>query len=64
MPSFARLISGLREDKNPQEVIYDPSSPAGEPAADARGKTSAVRPAAPDASKPARDGSLMFQGAA
>ena len=60
-------FQGLREDKNPQEVVYDPSCPADEPIVP-RGE-SPVRPeraapdvGKPDVSKPARDGSVMFEG--
>src|SRR5882672_913716 len=51
-------FQGLREDKNPQEVVYDPSSPPGEPAVTPAATPARPRPAAPDVSKPARDGSL------
>jgi bifunctional non-homologous end joining protein LigD len=52
-------FQGLREDKSPQEVVYDPSmARAAEPS------TTQMRPssAAPEISPRARDGSMMFEG--
>src|SRR6516165_3988497 len=50
-------FQGLREDKSPKEVVYDPSSRNGGPV---------TKPAPPEladagVSKPARDGSVMFE---
>ena len=55
-------FQGLREDKNPQQVVYDPSSPAGEPTMTPAESPARPQPAASDVSKPARDGSVMFEG--
>jgi bifunctional non-homologous end joining protein LigD len=51
-------FQGLREDKSPKEVVYDPSSPNGGP------MTNPAQPEPADlgVSKPARDGSVMFEG--
>ena len=52
-------FQGLREDKSPHEVVYDPGNPpAGEPA------TTPVKASSGDTAlaRRARDGSLMFEG--
>jgi bifunctional non-homologous end joining protein LigD len=51
-------FQGLREDKSPKEVVHDPSSPNGGP------MTNPAQPEPADlgVSKPARDGSVMFEG--
>src|SRR5271165_6726584 len=51
-------FQGLREDKSPKEVVYDPSSPNGGPMT----KPALPGPADAGVSKPARDGSVMFEG--
>jgi bifunctional non-homologous end joining protein LigD len=55
-------FQGLREDKSPSEVVYDRSSRNGGPAAEPAAKPAPPEPADMDASKPARDGSVMFEG--
>jgi len=48
---------GLREDKSPREVVYDPNmAPAVEPS------TTHMSPSSADAAPRARDGSMMFEG--
>jgi bifunctional non-homologous end joining protein LigD len=51
-------FQGLREDKSPKEVVYDPSSPNG----GAVTKPAPLVLADAAVSKPARDGSVMFEG--
>jgi bifunctional non-homologous end joining protein LigD len=48
-------FEGLREDKSPSEVVYDPKSPA-------TGDPPAPDPPAPAAVRPARDGSIVIAG--
>jgi bifunctional non-homologous end joining protein LigD len=52
-------FQGLREDKSPREVVYDPSNP---PAAER--PTTSIKSASSDTDIPtrARDGSMMFEG--
>jgi bifunctional non-homologous end joining protein LigD len=50
-------FQGLREDKSPKEVVYDPSSRNGGPVT----KPAPPEPADAGVSRPARDGSLMFE---
>src|SRR6516162_3546065 len=52
-------FQGLREDKSPKEVVYDPSNPP------ATGRsTTSIKSSSPDTDSPtrARDGSMMFEG--
>ena len=51
-------FQGLREDKRPKEVVYDPSSRNGGSVT----KLSPPEPADAEVSRPARDGSVMFEG--
>jgi bifunctional non-homologous end joining protein LigD len=51
-------FQGLREDKSPKELVYDPSSPNG----GAVTKPAPLALADAAVSKPARDGSVMFEG--
>ena len=51
-------FQGLREDKSPKEVVYDQSSRNGGSVT----KLSPPEPAAAEVSRPARDGSVMFEG--
>jgi bifunctional non-homologous end joining protein LigD len=55
-------FQGLREDKSPKEVVYDPFSRAPLPAADSAAKMPPVKPADPEVFERARDGSVMFEG--
>jgi bifunctional non-homologous end joining protein LigD len=55
-------FQGLREDKSPSEVVYDRSSRNSGPAAEPAAKPAPPEPADMDVSKPARDGSVMFEG--
>jgi bifunctional non-homologous end joining protein LigD len=52
-------FQGLREDKSPREVVYDPSNP---PAAER--PTTSIKSSSSDTDVPARarDGSMMFEG--
>ena len=52
-------FQGLREDKSPQEVVYDPASL---PAAAAGAPTPAPEPSAPEPGARLRDGSMVYQG--
>src|SRR5439155_358815 len=51
-------FQGLREDKNPREVVYDPASRTAVPAVKAATKSAQSAPADTAASKRARDGSM------
>ena len=51
-------FQGLREDKSPKEVVYDPLSQKGGPVT----KPAPPEPADAGISKPARDGSVVFEG--
>jgi bifunctional non-homologous end joining protein LigD len=55
-------FQGLREDKDPREVVHDPSSGAAAPAMTPATKRTRPAPPAPEMSKPARDGSIVFEG--
>jgi bifunctional non-homologous end joining protein LigD len=53
-------FQGLREDKSPREVVYDPSNPSA-----AERPTTRIKSGSSDIDVPtrARDGSMMFEGA-
>jgi bifunctional non-homologous end joining protein LigD len=51
-------FQGLREDKDPREVVYDRSAGTAEPAM----KPASLELVAPAVAKPARDGSVTFEG--
>ena len=55
-------FQGLREDKNPREVVYDPASRTAMPAVKAATKSAPPAPADTAVSERARDGSMMFEG--
>ena len=55
-------FQGLREDKDPREVVYDPSAGTAVPAMTPAAKRTHAAPPAPEPSERARDGSLMFEG--
>jgi bifunctional non-homologous end joining protein LigD len=55
-------FQGLREDKHPREVVYDPSPGTAAPAMTPTTKRTRQAPPAPEASARARDGSIEFEG--
>src|ERR1700732_111503 len=55
-------FQGLREDKDPREVVYDSSAGTAVPAMTPAAKRTRAAAPAPEPSERARDGSLMFEG--
>src|SRR5271165_6950337 len=55
------VFRGLREDKSPQEIVYDPASLAAAHTA-AMPPEQATQPAPLETARPARDGSVVFGG--
>ena len=55
-------FQGLREDKDPREVVYDRSAGTTLPAMTPATKRPRETPLAPEPSEHARDGSLIFEG--
>jgi bifunctional non-homologous end joining protein LigD len=54
-------FQGLREDKDPREVVHDPSPGTSTPAMTPTTKRARPGPPAPEMSEPARDGSIVFE---
>jgi bifunctional non-homologous end joining protein LigD len=55
-------FQGLREDKDPREVVYDPSPGTAAPTMTPATKRTRSASPAPAISEPARDGSIVFEG--